>query len=290
MKRLSIEKKKKIEGFVLVLPFIIGLFAFFLYPLFMSVKLSFGKVTSVSGFQVAWSGFSNYLEVFTDDVTFVPTFLAVMRDTAVKIPLTVVFSLILAILINQKIRGRGLFRVLFFLPFLLGTGVVFEQLLNMGATTQLLTLETLGITPEMIAYLGPTVSDGINGFLSIIVMVLWNGGVQTLLFLSGLQGIPTALYESANVDGASQWEVFWKITLPMIAPIMLVNIIFSITDSFTNITNPIIEYIQDVAFSDLRFERAAAIGCLYLGFVLLLVGAVFLLMRRTGGMREENRA
>lgn len=100
------------------------------------------------------------------------------------------------------------------------------------------------------------------------------------MFLSGLQGISESLYESANVDGATAWETFWKITLPMIMPIMLVNIVYTLADSFTNITNPIIEYTQQVAFSELKFENSAAMGMLYLAFVWILVIIVFLVLGR----------
>ncbi len=186
----------------------------------------------------------------------------------------------MAILLNRKIRGRGFFRAAFFMPFLLGTGVVLEQLIDMGAVNQLLSVESAGISSEMIAYLGPQVSGAINSFFSVIVTVLWSTGVQTLMFLSGLQGISESLYESANVDGATAWETFWKITLPMIMPIMLVNIVYTLADSFTNITNPIIEYTQQVAFSELKFENSAAMGMLYLAFVWILVIIVFLVLGR----------
>ncbi len=280
MKPLSFEKKKKLEGLFFVSPFIIGLLLFFLYPFYTSFKLSFGENVSIQGFQIEWSGFQNYIDILTVDTKFVPIFLDVVKDTFTKLPLIIVFSLIMAILLNRKIRGRGFFRAAFFMPFLLGTGVVLEQLIDMGAVNQLLSVESAGISSEMIAYLGPQVSGAINSFFSVIVTVLWSTGVQTLMFLSGLQGISESLYESANVDGATAWETFWKITLPMIMPIMLVNIVYTLADSFTNITNPIIEYTQQVAFSELKFENSAAMGMLYLAFVWILVIIVFLVLGR----------
>lgn len=280
MKPLSFEKKKKLEGLFFVSPFIIGLLLFFLYPFYTSFKLSFGENVSIQGFQIEWSGFQNYIDILTVDTKFVPIFLDVVKDTFTKLPLIIVFSLIMAILLNRKIRGRGFFRAVFFMPFLLGTGVVLEQLIDMGAVNQLLSVESAGISSEMIAYLGPQVSGAINSFFSVIVTVLWSTGVQTLMFLSGLQGISESLYESANVDGATAWETFWKITLPMIMPIMLVNIVYTLADSFTNITNPIIEYTQQVAFSELKFENSAAMGMLYLAFVWILVIIVFLVLGR----------
>ncbi len=281
MKSLSFEKKKKLEGLFFVSPFIIGLLLFFIYPFFTSFKLSFGENVSIQGFKIEWSGFKNYVDILTVDTKFVPIFLQVVKETFTKLPLIIVFSLIMAILLNRKIRGRGFYRAAFFLPFLLGTGVVMEQLVDMGAVNQLLSVESAGISSEMIAYLGPQVSGAINSFFSVIVTVLWSTGVQTLMFLSGLQGISASLYESANVDGATAWETFWKITLPMIMPIMLVNVVYTLADSFTNITNPIIEYTQQVAFSELKFENSAAMGMLYLTFIWVLVIFVFLILGRT---------
>lgn len=281
MKSLSFEKKKKLEGLFFVSPFIIGLLLFFIYPFFTSFKLSFGENVSIQGFKIEWSGFKNYVDILTVDTKFVPIFLQVVKETFTKLPLIIVFSLIMAILLNRKIRGRGFYRAAFFLPFLLGTGVVMEQLVDMGAVNQLLSVESAGISSEMIAYLGPQVSGAINSFFSVIVTVLWSTGVQTLMFLSGLQGISASLYESANVDGATAWETFWKITLPMIMPIMLVNVVYTLADSFTNITNPIIEYTQQVAFSELKFENSAAMGMLYLAFIWVLVIFVFLILGRT---------
>jgi len=285
MKQLSIEKKKKIEGLVLVSPFILGVLLFFVYPLFTTIRLSFGELDRIEGFHIRWAGFKNYIEILTVDHNFVPMFLQVIKNVFTQVPLIIVFSLIMAILVNKDIRGRGFFRAAFFMPFLLGSGIVFEQIVAMGAINQFLTVESIGISQDTIASLGSQAVTLINTFFQVITTVLWNTGVQTLLFLSALQGISESLYESAKVDGANAWEVFWKITLPMVKPIMLVNIIYSLCNSFTDISNPIIKYTQQRAFVDLKYPESAAIGVLYLLFVLLLVGLVFLILgkKRTRG-------
>lgn len=284
MKRLSIEKKKKIEGLILVSPFIIGVLLFFVYPLFTTIRLSFGEMNQVSGFNVEWAGFKNYVQIITVDHNFIPMFLEVIQNVFTQVPLVIVFSLIMAILVNKDIKGRGFFRAAFFMPFLLGSGIVFEQIVAMGAVNQFLTVESIGISQETIASLGTQAVTLVNTFFQVITTVLWHTGVQTLLFLSALQGISTSLYESAKVDGANSWETFWKITLPMVKPIMLVNIIYTLCDSFTDISNPIIEYTQQRAFQDQKFPEAAAIGVLYLLFVLILVMLVFLIL----GRRSRN--
>lgn len=215
----------------------------------------------------------------------------------IQVPLIIVFSLLLAILISREIKFVGFFRVVFFLPFLLGTGHIMKQIIQQGVNMQVLAAARQVVLPDhMLAYLGPRVNEAVNNFFGIIVMVLWSSGVQILLFLTGLQSISTSLYESAKVDGATEWEMFWKITIPMISPIMLLNIIYTLVDSFTDISNPILTYIQTNAFRRTQFEYAAAIGWIYFIFILLLVMLIFLLMRNKvystvseGGSKDERK-
>ncbi len=272
---LSMEKKQVLEGYVFVSPFIIGLLVFFAYPLYISVKLSLGKITRMAGFSIEWSGFEHYIRAFIIDVNFIPMFLNAIRQTLTKVPLIIVFSLLIAILVNKSIRFRGFFRTAFFIPFLLGTGEVMRQLLNQDVDLEVLSLAGGNLIPrEFLIYMGPEVVQYIDTFFGMIVVVLWSSGVQILLFLSGLQSIPVSLYESSKVDGATEWDMFWKITLPMISPIILLNIIYSLVDSFAFVTNPILSYIQSNGFKQANFEYAAALGWIYFGFIILLVVVV----------------
>ncbi len=296
--RFNMEKKQMLEGLVFVSPFILGSALFFIFPLFVSIKLSFGKVVKMLGFKIEWEGTANYLRAFLVDTEFVPMFLDIVKQTLTKAPLIIVFSLILAILINKKIRFRGFFRTVFFIPFLLGMGEVMKQLLNQGVDKQVVFLGDGSLIPrEILAYLGTSVVNAIDTFFGVIVVVLWGSGVQILLFLSGLQSIPDSLYESAKIDGATEWEMFWKITLPMISPIMLLNIIYTLIDSFTNVTNPILAYIQEQAFSKIQFEYAAAMGWIYFLFILIVVFLVMGILNRyvyvaeaKGAKRNERKS
>lgn len=295
--KITMTTRHKLEGLFFVTPFIIGLMIFFLFPFFMSIKLSFGKVKNIVGFDVVWSGFGNYIKAFLMDVNFLPTFWKVVRNTLIQAPLIIVFALLIAILINKDIKGKGFFRTIFFIPFLLGTGEVMRQLLSQGVDKQVLSLVNGNLIPkDILMYFGPQVVKMVEDVFGLLVTVLWSCGVQILLFLSGLQGISPALYESAKVDGATQWEVFWKITLPMISPILLLNIIYTLVDSFTNIKNPILSYIQEYAFKKVDFEYAAAMGWIYFSFIIIVVGVVFLVMKNyihtsemEGGKKRGNK-
>ncbi len=289
MKKIKLNMKGKhiLEGYVFVLPLIIGTSAFFLFPLYISIKLSFGHLIKMAGFQIEWSGVQNYLRAFIIDANFVPMFLKVVNQVFTRVPLIIIFSLLLAILLNKDIKCRGFFRTVFFIPFLLGTGEVMKQLLGQDVDKQVVSLADGTLIPrEFLIYLGSNVVNAIDSFFGVIVLVLWNSSVQILLFLSGLQSIPAPLYESSKVDGATGWEMFWKITLPMISPIMLLNIIYTIVDSFTDITNPILPYIQNHAFSRMMFEYAAAMGWIYFAFIILLVLLVIGIMNRFTHMTE----
>ena len=279
-KQLSMRTKDRMKGLVFVSPFIIGVLAFFVYPVFLSLRLSFGKIDNIIGLKISWAGLTNYLRAFLIDVNFVPIFLQVVKDTIVKFPLTIVLSLIIAIMVNRDIKGKGMFRVIFFIPFLLGTGEVMKQLLNQGVDTQVLSITDGRIIPyNVLNYFGGTVVEAVQNVLGVIVVVLWGCGVQILLFLAGLQSISPALYEAAKIDGATEWEVFWKVTIPMISPMLLLNLIYTIVDSFTNVTNPMLEYIQSYGFTKAQFEYGAAMGWIYFLFVGLVVAAVFALMK-----------
>ncbi len=253
-------------------PWLIGTVVFFAYPLIVSVRLSFSEITQLKGFVMEWIGLDNYSYILFYDTSFVPTFIEVVRDTLINTPLTLVFSLIIAMLINRPIPGRGFFRTAFFLPVLLGTGYVMEMVLSMndsgvGAGIML---------PMMIQnMLGTTISSVVQTFLDRITVVLWKSGVQIILFLAGLQGISPSLYEAAKCDGATEWESFWKITLPMISPIILLNFVYTMVNFFTSSDNALVEMMIDEIFTNIKFARGAAMAWIYCAFVLLMCGIVF---------------
>ncbi len=284
--KLSMDKRRMLEGLIFVLPFILGTIFFFVFPLYVSFKLSFGRVSRMAGFVIEWVGMENYVRAFIVDTNFIPVFLNLIRQTLIKAPLIIVFSLIIGIMINKAIRCRGFFRLVFFMPFLLGSGEVMRQLLGQGIDRQIVSIADGTLIPkDMLAYLGANAVSTIDTFFGVIVTILWSSSVQVLLFLSGLQNIPISLFESSRVEGATEWEMFWKITLPMILPVMLLNIIYTIVDSFIDINNQLLTYIQNHAFRWLNFGYAAAMGWLYFICILLLlfviIGGFGKVIRRT---------
>ncbi len=279
--KMSLHTRNSLKGLVFVAPYIVGIIVFFLYPIYLSLRLSIGKEVSILGMKVSGFTLEHYIKAFIVDVDFLPTFLEAVKQTLTQFPLIIVLSLIIAILLNRDIKFRGFFRVIFFIPFLLGTGNVMEQLLNQGVDRAVLNIMDGRLIPyNVLSYFGETIMEVVQTVLGLLVTVLWNGGVQILLFLSGLQSISPSLYEAAKIDGATEWEIFWKVTVPMISPMLLLNIVYTLVNSFTNISNPLLEYIQEFGFKNALFAYGAALGWIYFAFIGFIVAIVFAVMQK----------
>lgn len=270
---MTMHRRNNLEALMFLTPWIIGTCVFFVNAIFSSIRLSFSEIVQLRGFVMEWRGWVNYQNIFMYDINFVPTFVEVVIDTVINTPLVLVFSLIIAMLINQPVPGKGIFRTCFFIPVLLGSGYVMEQLLKIDATGSV----GVGIVlPKVLQeMLGTTMVSVVQPFLDRITLILWNSGVQIILFLAGLQGISSSLYEAAKCDGATQWEMFWKITLPMISPIILLNFIYTLVMYFTSSDNALVKYILDSVFARTQFAKGAAMGWVYFLFVFVLCGLVF---------------
>ena len=279
--KLDLTTRNSLKGLVFVLPYIIGICAFFIYPICLSLKLSVAENIKIVGMKVSGFTLEHYVRAFMIDVDFLPTFGESVVQTLTQFPLTIVLSLIIAILLNRDIKCRGLFRVIFFIPFLLGSGEVMQQLLNQGVDRAVLNVTDGRLIPyNVLAYFGTTIIETVETIMGVLVTVLWGSGVQILLFLSGLQSISSSLYEAARIDGATEWEIFWKVTVPMISPMLLLNVVYTVVNSFTDMKNPLLLYINKFGFDNAEFSYSAALGWIYFIFVGLLVAIIFGLMAK----------
>ena len=274
----KIRLPKKYEGYLYILPWLIGTILFFCYPVYKTVMISLGRITTYTGLVTEWVGLENYRRIFTRDVTFLPNFLSVVRDTFINVPLILVFSLFIAIIVEKDIKGKGFFRGMFILPFLLGSGYIFKTVVGIEVEGGLMSV-TKGISiPEpVLAYMGVGFVKVIKIFLDRITFVLLKSPIQIIVFMGALQSIPVSLYESAKCDGATEWEMFWKITLPMLVYQILFNTIFTLVESFTDLSNPIIDSIMGAWFTDRNYEYTAAMGWVYLLFIALISGLIFVI-------------
>lgn len=290
-KHLSLERKKRIVGFAFVSPFILGTLVFFLYPIAYSIFISFQSFTAGGSIRdMKFNGLGHYLYAFTVDTQFLPKFIQVLRDTLINSPLIVVFALILAICLNKKFAGRSLFRTILILPFLLGTGLIFRYLLYSGETEEVLKIARgIAMPHEFVVYLGEDVAKIISLFLNQMTVVFWKSGLQILLFLSGLQNISPSLYESAKCDAATEWEMLWYITTPMLTPIIIINFIYTIIDSFADSNNAIMQYFNLQAFEFVKFDYASAISWIYFTTVFIFIGIVYAILHRFSTTNTETK-
>lgn len=291
--KMTLSTRNSLKGLVFVAPFIIGLCLFFVYPIFFSLRISVASDIKIVGMKLSGFTLDSFKRAFVGDLEFLPIFGDTIADTLVTFPLTIILSLIIAILLNKDIKGRGMFRVIFFIPFLLGSGEIMKQLLNQGVDKAVLKITDGKIIPiNVLMYFGATVSEAVQEVFGVLVKVLWRSGVQVLLFLSGLQSISPSLYEAARIDGATEWELFWKVTVPMISPIMLLNLVYTLVDSFTGVNNGLQAYIKKFGFENSEFSYASAMAWIYFIFVGILVALIFVIMKRymhTSEVEEVKR-
>lgn len=279
-KVMKMRTRTTLEGLMFISPWVVGVLLFFLYPIFVSLRLSFSHLDNVAGLKMTFNGLENYRYLIESDTNYITNFATSVKSTLINTPITLVFSLIIAMLINRDIKGRGFFRTVFFIPVLLGTGYIMQQLLGTGVGDVVTNSVDGIVTGVLMKAIGATFAGYVQIFLSTITVVLWKSGVQIILFLAGLQGIGASLYEAARCDGATEWENFWKITLPIISPIILLNFVYSMIDQFTDSSNAIISNINHAILKAQILDRGAAMAWMYFAFTMVVCGLVLLVMRK----------
>ena len=288
-RKMSYERKKGLIGYVFIGLWLIGFFLMYLTPLVQSLYYSFNELEiTTSGFEMEWKGFANYKEIFTEDAEYLPALRTALGDLLYQVPLILVFSLILAMLVNQKFFGRTVARAVFFLPVIIASGVVLN-VINGDTASKLMqsgekTSQMFQVTSLAAMLQGLNLPSEITGFIvsaaNNIFGLMWQSGIQIVLFLASLQTIPGSLYEAASIDGGTKWEIFWKVTFPMITPIMLVNLVYTITDSFTATNNGVMRQILDAVGERLDFDYSAALAWLYFLIIIVILGLVILVVNK----------
>lgn len=291
--RLTAHKNR--VGYTFMLPFLFGSFVIFLPALFESLYYSFAKVAiRFDSLEIEWVGWKNYVMLFTEDTEFRVMLLDAVQGMLTDLLVIILFSFFLATILNQQFKGRGLVRMIFFLPVLLSTGIIsatdtnnlamtiFNSSSNSsGAVSQSIMGGGFSILTQVEQLLlRQNVSSSVVNFIINTVDntygILNHSGVQILIFLSALQSISPSVFESARVEGATKWEEFWKITFPMLTPMILVNTVYTFVDQFANPKYGILDYIQDKAFSDANagLGFSAAVSWVYFLVNLILLGII----------------
>ncbi len=296
----SLAKSKARSGWVFIAPFLIGFLLLYLPIIVESIQFSFNsiKILPGGGYNLNWVGFENYSYALFESTDFVQTLVTSIGQLLFNVPAVVVFSLFVAVLLNQKMRGRAIFRAIFFIPVIVATGIVeYIDTLDQLATTmgEVSTEASSGISAstggaatenslisamDVEAFLqGMAIGRGLTKYVVQIVENVYDiinkSGVQMLIFLAGLQSISPAIYESCQMDGATSWEMFWKITFPMISPMILVNAVYTVIDSFTSQDNKMMTLIAaEYEKSQVHATAMSWIYFLVVILILLLVAAI----------------
>ena len=289
----SLDVKKARAGWLFVLPFIIGFVLLYLPVIYDSIKYSFHdiRILTGGGFKLNWVGFENYSNALFVDPNFVQKLGEGITQLILDIPAIVIFSLFVAILLNGKIAGRAAFRAIFFIPVLLTTGLIAEidasnTLANyMGDAEGIDTGSGESQVAEIVSVMdiealfsnmmiGTELVQYVVNLVNNIFNIINRSGVQMLIFLSGLQSISPAIYESCSIDGASGWETFWKITLPMVSPMILVNAVYTVIDSFTSSSNVVMQYIESQSPTSSGDPLTSAMSWMYFLIVILMIAVV----------------
>lgn len=282
--RLSLQARKSLTGFGFVSIWVVGFIMFFLVPLIQSISFSFSKVKiTTNGFALKFVGLKNYNYIFGEHPTFSDKLTGAFTSFCYSLPVIVALSLILAVILNQKFRGRLLARMVFFIPIIIVSGVVMEQFYSdVDSITMTTNSQSVyfggGMDYETILQnmgIPQTVTDLMSRYISQITMLIWNCSVPTVLFLSGLQSIPAQLYEVSKVEGANPWEEFWFITFPMLGNILVVTVAFVAIDLFTNAQNEVISLAYYWIMDRQDYDRSSAMLWSYFALVSIVLILLF---------------
>lgn len=290
----SLDRRKARAGWLFVLPFVIGIVLIYLPVVIDSIAISLSYISTVQGggMELTFVGFENYRAALFDDPDYIKTLITGLKNLAFDIPAILIFSLFMAILLNQKMAGRAAFRAIFFIPVILSTGIMagieaqnivgeymdsaegIDDGSGSSAAAEIVSamdierlFSNMKVGNELVTY----VVSMINNIYDIVN----RSGVQMLIFLTGLQSISPAIYESCAIDGATSWETFWKITLPMISPMILVNAVYTIIDSFTANSNSVMKFLEDAETKATHgHELATSMAWMYFLIVILILAII----------------
>lgn len=288
MKPMTYRQKKMLYGFLFITPWLVGFVLFFLTPFLQSCKYAFQNLTTTpTGMVGQWVGLENFRFALFRDTDFLVQCANSLKDL-ITVPLILVYSICFALLLKKDYPGRTLMRAIAFLPVIIGSGVLMEIMKEdvfatgvSNSSESVMIFSSAGLSGLFSSMgLPENIINLINQLISKIFDLTWRSGVQILLFLAGLHNIPDYVYEAAEIEGANALQQFFKITLPLLTPMILLNIVYSVIDIFSDFGNTIIQMIYNTAFSSVRFGYSSALSILYFLMVGVVLILVYLLMRR----------
>ena len=284
----KLEKREALAGYAFIAPWLVGVLLFLLYPLCQSFYYMWFNIRITPLKTVfTYVGTGNFTQIWLENPEFPQQIVTYLWQTVLEVPIIVVFALMIAMMLNGNIRLKGFFRLVFFLPVIIVSGPVMNMLVSEGAAS-IPAMNVQSIVSALDTFLPTKVAQSIGEIFSNMIMILWYSGVQILIFLSALQKIDPALYEAAKIDMANEWQILWKITIPMIKPTALVATIFTIAQLGTYDTSAIYSLIK-TATSNTNggFGFAATYSWIYCIVVLIMIGLACLIFKERQPRRRD---
>ncbi|MCR5155043.1 MAG: sugar ABC transporter permease [Lachnospiraceae bacterium] len=277
----KLEKREARAGYLFILPWIIGLLLFTIIPLGQSFYYMWFNIRITPlGTQFIPVKTQNFTQIWLENAEFPQQLVTYIWQTILEVPIIVVFALMIAMMLNGKLKMRGFFRLIFFLPVIIVSGPVMNMLVSEGAAA-IPAMNVQSIVSAFSMFLPASVATQIGELFSNMIMILWYSGVQILIFISALQKVDPALYEAAKIDGGSGWECFWKITLPTLKPMILINAVYTVIFLSSNEQNELINMIENAMFSGTKekgYGYASAMAWMYAVVITLITMLFFLLL------------
>lgn len=289
-KRMTLKQKRAIVGLLFILPWLIGFIMYYVRSLILTTQfsLSFVDIAETGGYTTSFIGLDNFKTALTEHATFNQILVNSITNILIDVPFITFFSLFIAILLNTKFKGRTAVRAIFFLPILLSSGAVLQAL-------NLATQNIQGGAASTIAEMAPTSGVNVDYFIGVfmdlglpdqlmnyvinligrIYDIVRASSVQIIIFIASLQSVPSSLYEVSKIEGATSYETFWKVTFPMVSPLILTNVVYTIVDSFVN--SDVVDIAYTTAFSTYDYGLSSAMSILstvIVCVILLIVGTI----------------
>ena len=271
-------QKRAITGYLFVSPWIIGFLGLVLYPFAKVIFMSFNIVNQYElDYTYKWVGWDNFHRVLFVDIDFVIELQNFIVRVILYSPVIIAISIIIAMLLNQDIRGKGIFRMVFFLPIIILNGALLENMSDYGGMDIQLSFFVIDVLSTVIPYFALGLFIGL---FEILIEILWYCGVPILIFLAMLQKVDKNLYEAASIDGANSWSIFWKIVLPAIYPAISVSIIFIVVFLANFDGNPLNNMIFVARNEPSQKEGyASAMALVYASVQMVIIALLFTLTR-----------
>ena len=290
-KQSMLKTRRDRIGYLYVAPFALGFILFILFPMVQSLIYSFNTLSFDGKVNLSFSGLDNFKRALFEDVEYREMLLEAVGNMSLSVPVILIFSLIVAVFLNNKFPGKSVFQIIFFIPVILSSGVlpglmegdlVRSTIINASSAAgdSAVTFDTSNMSAILIGLNIPeTVVKYLMYAITNILEIINSSGIQILVFTMALKSIPGQLYEAAYVEGATPWESFWKITLPMILPQFMVNVVYTVIDAFVNNSNTVMQSINSYNFSKFDFGYAAGLAWMYFAIILLVLAAFVGILR-----------